>query len=208
VRWETWTLFLVTETALCLVPGPAVLLVLSQGLTRGARASLWSSFGILLGNTVYFLLSATGVSALLLASYDLFFAIRWVGAAYLLWLGITTFFGRSRVLSVTPASGAADGRARMLANGFLLQVTNPKALVFFSALLPQFVDPHGGVPAQVAVLGVTSVVVELCVLAAYGVLAGRATALATRPRFATITNRVAGSLLVTAGVGTAALRRP
>lgn len=80
--------------------------------------------------------------------------------------------------------------------------------MFFSALLPQLVDPRGSVPAQVAILALTSVVVELCVLAAYGALAGRATSLATRARFAVITNRVAGSLLVTAGVRTAALRRP
>jgi len=208
VSWETWSFFLVTETALCLTPGPAVLLVLSQGLTRGALASLWSSFGILLGNSLYFVLSATGVSALLLASYDLFLAIRRVGAAYLVWLGVTTFVGRSRVLSVTPERDLARGRARMLGNGFLLQVTNPNALVFYTALLPQFVEPHGNVPAQVAILGVTGVVVELAVLAGYGALAGRATSLAAQPRFATVTNRVAGSLLVTAGVGTAALRRP
>jgi homoserine/homoserine lactone efflux protein len=91
-------------------------------------------------------------------------------------------------------------------NGFVLQAANPKALLFFTALLPQFIDPTGNVPAQVMVLGVTSVVVEFSVLAAYGTLAGRATALASRPRFATLTNRVAGSL-VTAGVGTAAIRQ-
>ena len=206
MTWETWSLFLVTLTALCLTPGPAVLLVISQGLTRGARASLWSNYGILLGNAFYFALSASSVGVVLLASRDLFFAIRWVGAAYLVWLGVTTFLGRSRVLSVTPEGQLVGGRARMLGNGLLLQLTNPTAPVFFAALLPQFVDPRGNVPAQFAVLGGTSVVVELGVLAGYGALAGRAAVLAAQPRFATLTNRVAGVLLVTAGVGTAALR--
>lgn len=206
--WHTWSLFLVTETMLCLTPGPAVLLVLSQGLSRGALASIWSNLGILAGNGFYFVLSASGLGAIVATSHDLFTAVRWLGAAYLVWLGVTTFRGRSSVLSVAPARDARGGsRGRMFLNGFVLQAANPKALVFFTALLPQFIDPSGDVALQVAVLAVTSVVVEFFVLAAYGALAGRATSLASRPRFAVATNRIAGSLLMAAGVGTAAVRR-
>jgi homoserine/homoserine lactone efflux protein len=203
LRWETWALYLVTETTLCLTPGPAVLLVLSQGLSRGSLASIWSGLGILAGNTFYFILSATGLGMVVAASHDLFSAVRWIGAAYLVWLGVRTFRGHASVSAVRAAGDAGW----MFVNGFILQAANPKALLFFTALLPQFIDPAGNVPAQVVVLGVTSVVVESCVLAAYGALAGQATALAARPRFAMPTNRIAGSLLITAGVGTAAIRR-
>jgi threonine/homoserine/homoserine lactone efflux protein len=207
MSFEVWIVFVVTETALCLTPGPAVLLVLSQALMRGTTTSLWSNAGILAGNTFYFVLSATGLGAVLLASYDVFFAIKWLGAAYLVWIGVSTFLGGSATMSI-PVSGARGGRgARALADGFMLQVANPKALVFFTALLPQFIDPSGSVAWQVTILAVTSVVIEFFVLAGYGTLAGRFTGRAIQPRFATLTNRVAGSLLVTAGAGMATLRR-
>jgi len=207
MAWEVWLLFALTETALCFTPGPAVLLVVSQGLARGARASIWPNLGILAGNTLYFVLSATSLGALLVASYELFAAIRWVGAAYLIWLGVAAFRGRSTVLSVAPAAGAPLRARRMFVNGFVLQVANPKALVFFTALLPQFIDPRGSLVAQVAILAVTSVVIEFCVLLAYGASAGRVTTLAARPPFATLANRLAGTMLIAAGVGTAAIRR-
>src|SRR5205085_8411867 len=88
---ETWVLFTLTEAALCVTPGPAVLLVLSQGLTRGTRASVAANLGILTGNACYFALSATGLGAVLVASYEVFSLIRWLGAAYLVWLGISAF---------------------------------------------------------------------------------------------------------------------
>jgi homoserine/homoserine lactone efflux protein len=204
---EIWLLFAVTETVLCFTPGPAVLLVLAQGLARGTASSIWANLGILAGNTLYFVLSATSLGALLVASYELFALIRWGGAAYLIWLGVTTFFGRSSMLSVAPADVTVRSRGQIFVNGFVLQAANPKALVFFTALLPQFIDPRGGVVAQVAILAVTSVVIEFLVLLAYGALAGRLTSWAARPRFRTLANRVAGSMLVTAGVGTPALRR-
>lgn len=207
MRWETWTVFVATETVLCLVPGPAVLLVLSQALARGGPASLWSSLGILAGNTAYFILSATSLGAVILASYDLFFAVRWLGAGYLVWLGVTTFFGRSSVLSVSPASDTRAGRGRMFWNGFVLQASNPKALLFFTALLPQFIDPHGPVALQVAILAVTSVGIEFVVLGAYGFTAARASRWASRTEAARLTNRVAGSLLIAAGAGMALIRR-
>jgi threonine/homoserine/homoserine lactone efflux protein len=204
---ETWALFAITETALCFTPGPAVLLVLSQGLTRGTGASIYSNLGILAGNACYFALSATGLGAVLLASYELFSAIRWLGAAYLVWLGVTAFFGTSTVIAVGPVTGAPTSRARTFLNGLVLQVANPKALVFFVALLPPFIDPRGSVLVQVAILGATSVVIEFFVLLAYGALSGRLTSVAARPRFQRLANRVAGTMLIAAGVSVARVHR-
>jgi threonine/homoserine/homoserine lactone efflux protein len=200
-------MFFLVETALCLTPGPAVLLVLSQALTRGSSRAVWSIGGIIAANTVYFVLSATGIGAILLASYQLFFAIKWLGAAYLLWLGVSAFFGKSKVLSVGRDERAPVSSARMFLNGFILQMANPKALVFFTALLPQFINPRAAVIPQVAILALTSVVVEFFVQLFYAVLAGRVTHLATQPRFAAVTNRISGTLLVGAGIGMAAIRR-
>ncbi len=205
MSWGTWVAFTITETVLCLTPGPAVLFVMAQGLGRDARAALAAATGILAGNGVYFVLSATGLGAVLLASYELFSAIKWAGAAYLVWLGVRTFRSRA-ALGVERAAGDA-GIGALVGRGFAVQVANPKALVFFTALLPQFIDPHAPVVAQVVVLGVTSLLVELAVLGTYGTVAARATRLAARPGFLTATNRVAGTLLVGAGLRMAALHR-
>jgi len=206
MNWETWALFAVTEAVLCLTPGPAVLLVLSQALGRGTWSSVWSNLGILAGNTMYFALSATSLGALLLASYELFSIVRWVGAAYLIWLGISVFRGTSRVFSPQPSDGLAIRRGRIFVNGFVLQASNPKALVFFTALLPQFIDPRGSVTLQVTILAVTSVMIEFFALLGYGALAGRLTTLARRPGFARLANWTGGSMLIGAGVGMARLR--
>jgi threonine/homoserine/homoserine lactone efflux protein len=207
MTWQIWSAFVVIETALCLTPGPAVLLVLSQALTRGTAKTIWSIVGILAANTTYFILSATGIGAILLASYDLFFAIKWLGAAYLVWLGISAFLGKSKTLSVREGAAASAPGRRLFLNGFILQMSNPKALLFFTALLPQFIDPRSAVVPQVAILAITSVVIEFVVQLFYAVLAGRAAVLASQPRYARIADRVSGSLLIGAGIGMAALRR-
>jgi homoserine/homoserine lactone efflux protein len=207
MSWTTWWAFVVVEAALCLTPGPAVLLVLSQALTRGSLRAIWSIGGILAANTLYFVLSATGVGAVLMASYDLFFAVKWIGAAYLVWLGIAAFRGKSPMLSVRQADAAPVSGFRLFLNGFVLQMANPKALMFFTAMLPQFIDPHAAIVPQVVILAATSVVIEFFVQLFYAVLAGRVTHLATRPRFAAVTNRIAGTLLMGAGIGMAAIRK-
>ncbi len=207
MTWQIWSAFFVIETALCLTPGPAVLLVLSQALTRGASKTIWSIGGIIAANTVYFVLSATGVGAILMASYDLFFAIKWLGAAYLVWLGVSAFLGRSKTLSVRAGDGRPVASSRLFLNGFILQMSNPKALVFFTALVPQFLNPHAPLAPQVAILALTSMAIEFCVQLSYALLAGRAAHLAAQPRFARLTDRVAGTLLIGAGIGMAAIRR-
>jgi len=207
MTWQVWSAFFVVETALCLTPGPAVLFVLSQALSRGTLKTIWPIGGILAANTTYFILSATGVGAILMASYDLFFAIKWIGAAYLVWLGVHAFFGASRVLSIRGGDTKPVGGPRLLLDGFILQMANPKAVVFFTALLPQFINPHAAIVLQVAILALTSVVIEFFVQLIYAALAGRVSHLASQPRFARVTDRVAGSLLIGAGIGMAAIRR-
>lgn len=198
-----WMLFAVTETLLCLSPGPAVLFVISHGLARGGMASLWANLGILSGNTFYFLLSALGLGAMLLASHGLFSIIRYAGAAYLTVLGIQTIRGAGLALNDTAAAERTHSGWRTWARGFALQVANPKALIFFVALLPQFIDAAMPVAPQVAILATTSVLIEFVVLGGYGYLAGRASALAHRPRFVKQTNLASGVMLIVAGAGAA-----
>ena len=113
ISLQTWALFCVTETVLCFTPGPAVLLVVSLALTRGTRAGLAASLGILAANALYFLLSATGLGAVLLASAELFFLIK-VGAAYLLWMGLRML---ARAQPLTAGDTPARRRSRRCGTG-------------------------------------------------------------------------------------------
>lgn len=203
MSFDTWLFFSGTEALLCLTPGPAVLFVLSHGLSQGGRASLWANAGILSGNAFYFLLSALGLGAVLLASHEVFTAIKLVGAGYLLYLGVRTILGLGLGLRPDGVVPAATRDWATLGRGFALQAANPKALMFFAALLPQFLDPTRSIGSQILILGVTSVIIEFVVLAGYGYLAAGAAAIAHEPRFVSLTNRISGGMLVAAGAGLA-----
>ena len=196
---RVWFFFVVTEAVLCLTPGPAVLFVVSCGLARGGRAALWGNAGILSANTFYFVVSAFGLGAVLLGSHELFTIVKYVGAGYLVWLGIRTIRGAGLALTTDSEAQPTVHRWRMLARGFVLQAANPKALLFFVALLPQFIDIHQAIAPQVFILAVTSAAVEFLILGGYGYFAGRAAALAREARFVTATNRASGGLLVATG---------
>src|SRR5262249_35905060 len=130
MSWATWGLFVVTEFALCATPGPAVLFILSQGLRHGGRRSLWANLGILVGDSFYFLLSATGLGALLVASHGLFLALKWCGAAYLIYLGLRMILTPGQ-LSPVQQTATARRDWDVLRQGFVLQVSNPKALLYY-----------------------------------------------------------------------------
>ena len=198
VNWDTYWLYVATEAALSLSPGPAVMLVIAYGLALGARRSVWASLGILSANGLYFALSATGLGALLAASEAFFQAVKWAGAAYLVYLGLSALLGRPSPITVSrPTARAVSPRAVYL-SGLTLQLANPKTLVFFAAILPQFVDPRLPIGAQMAWLAAGSVIPEFFILAGYGFAASRAARLATDPRFARITDRAAGLLVLAA----------
>jgi homoserine/homoserine lactone efflux protein len=207
MTWQIWLLFVMTEAVICITPGPAVLYVLSQAIRRGPGKSVWGTWGILSANTLYFILSATSLGAVIVASYKLFFVVKWLGAAYLVYLGLRSFFAKTSVLALPESSADLRSGPRILRDGFFLQAANPKAILFFTAILPQFIDAHHNVAFQIFILGISSVLVEFVILFVYGQLAGRALSTARSPRFEKLTNRIAGSLLIGAGVGLARLRR-
>jgi len=199
MTWTTWWIFACTEAVLCLTPGPAVLYVLSSALEAGARKSIASNLGILTANAVYFALSATGIGAVLLSS-KLFFTVKWIGAGYLVFLGARSLFGHNDAVSAPSRAVIERKSYHLFLNGITLQMSNPKAIVFFAALLPQFLNPHAAIIPQIVILGATSAAIEFCILLGYGI-AGSSIA----PRYARWTNRIAGGLLIGAGAGLATL---
>lgn len=202
---ETWILFCATETVLCFIPGPAVLCVVSAALARGARRGFHASLGILAANTAYFALSATGLGAVLLASRPVFVTIKWMGAAYLVFLGLRMTFARLRTatLSETPSAGNERGS---FWNGFVVQAANPKALIFFTALLPQFINPDAAVAPQIGILAASSIVIELGVLSIYVAACHNARRWVRGGRLERVLERVGGGLLILAGARLAVMR--
>jgi homoserine/homoserine lactone efflux protein len=203
---EAWLLFCATETVLCLSPGPSALLVTSLALTRGRAASVVATAGVLAANAVYFAISASGLAAVHSLSAEVFLAIKWAGAAYLVWLGGRTIVRSFRRRAAEPRAPAASSVRRSFWQGLVAQGANPNLLAYFTAILPQFVDPGRPLAGQVAILACSSFVVEFTVLSVYAALAHRAGRLAA-PRSRVVAERVGGGLLVAAGAGLATLRR-
>jgi homoserine/homoserine lactone efflux protein len=200
-------LFCATTTVLCFTPGPAVLLVISQSLTRGARAGVLASLGICSTNAGYFALSATSLGAVLVASWEVFSVIKWVGAGYLLWIGARMVFARRQdgLLLDTATTPPSARRAYPLA--VLTQGANPKALVFFTAIVPQFVNPAVALLPQMLILGVTTVVIEFVVLSLYVATSQTARTWVIEAQRTAALRRIGGACLMAAGVRLALVRR-
>jgi homoserine/homoserine lactone efflux protein len=177
MTFNTWLLFLAMETALSLSPGPAVFYVVSQGARGSLRRAMPAAAGIISANAIYFTLSATSLGAIIAASARFFLIAKWAGAAYLIYLGVKALrsAGASHAVDLqVPESGDKGDRRRVYLGALTLQLANPKALLFFLALLPQFIDPTKAVVPQMLILAATSMLPEFCILLGYGWLAHRA----------------------------------
>ena len=193
---HTLILFALTEAAMALSPGPAVLLAMSYGSRHGIRGAAVGAAGIELGNATWFVFSAAGLTTLLLASSTAFAIIKWAGAAYLLYLGVRLLFSRGHAPDSTTMPVP---QGRLVAQGFLTQMSNPKAMIFFGALLPQFIDPAAPFAVQFLVLGVMTLAIDYSALILYGWLADRGARMAGGPKLLRWFDRVAGAFLLGAG---------
>ena len=203
---ETWLAFCATETVLCFTPGPAVLFVVSVALARGARPGMAAASGILTTNVCYFALSATGIAAVILASGRVFAWLRWVGAFYLVGVGLRMLLSRPDAACAEPTDAPPPQPVqRAFLRALVVQGANPKALIFFVALLPQFIDASAPVGSQLFALGASSTVIEFFVLLLYVAVASRARRLAGA-RLAGPLERIGGGFLLAAGARLALLR--
>ncbi len=156
---NTWLLFLVAVLGLSLTPGPNGLLALSHGALYGHRKTLFTISGGVLGFTLLMALSMLGIGTLLQASAQALSILKWLGGAYLIWLGIQLWRAPPLHLSMAERAGESSG-FRLLRQGLLSAVSNPKVILFFGAFLPQFLNPKADLGLQFAVMALTFAVVE------------------------------------------------
>jgi threonine/homoserine/homoserine lactone efflux protein len=174
--WSTFAGFVLASFILVIVPGPSVLFVISRGVALGRKAAVLTVLGNEIGLFVQVLFVAAGIGAVVQRSVVAFEVLRLAGAAYIVYLGVQAIRHRRALSSVLDVT-ATRGSRHIVREGFIVGVTNPKAIVFFTAVLPQFVDPDGAaMPLQMAVLGLVSVTVAFVCDSAWGVLAGTARA--------------------------------
>ena len=196
MQFETWLLFLVTAIGMSLTPGPNGLLALTHGAIHGNQKTLWTISGGVVGFAVVIALCMFGIGALVKSSVVWLTVLKVIGGAYLIWLGIKLW--RSPPISLSADMARAEARGLTLfRSGFFTAATNPKGLLFFSALLPQFIDPHRSLAIQFLMIGATYAFVEFTVEYLYAATAHR-----IRPWLARVGrrfNQVCGGIFVAVG---------
>ena len=199
----TYGLFILTALALLAIPGPAVLYVVSRSIDQGRSAGLASVAGITTGTVVHVTLAAVGLSSLVLASKVAFDSVRYAGAAYLIFLGVRRLITRQTDDGVEPA--APRTRRDLYTQGIVVNITNPKTIVFIFAFIPQFVDVNAGhVWLQIIALGVTFATLGFLSDSCYAFVAGSiADRLRGTPVIARIERWFGGTVLIGLGVAAA-----
>jgi threonine/homoserine/homoserine lactone efflux protein len=201
--------FSVAAFILIVVPGPSVLFVVSRGVALGRRAAVVTAIGNAVGIYLQVVAVALGVGAVIERSVMVLSAIRLLGAAYLVYLGVQAVRHRRALASVLDVGAAAPERRSLALEGFLVGVSNPKWIVFFTAILPQFIDPGGApVPLQMVALGAIAVAIAVVSDSTWGMAAGTArTWLARSPRRLEALGGVGGLTMIGLGVRLAATGR-
>lgn len=200
MSFETWAAFAAASSVLLVIPGPTVLLVVSYALGQGWRTALPMAIGVALGDFTAMTLSMLGLGALLATSATLFTILKWIGAAYLVYLGIK-LWRAGGTLDAAPRTDAVSA-AKMLGHAWLVTALNPKSITFFVAFLPAFLDPKADFLTQMLVFETTFLVLAFANAFGYALVASRARRLASDPRAIGVVNKVGGGLLVGAGVAT------
>jgi homoserine/homoserine lactone efflux protein len=201
-----WITYLVATFVLSLSPGPGVFASISSGLHHGFRLGLWNGVGMQAAILILVGIVSFGLGAILIASETLFTMVKWIGVAYLVYLGIVTWRA--------PAKGfrdEGDDHARtpreVFMRGFLVNITNPKGIIFFAAIFPQFIDVARAQAPQYAILAATTIAVDLAVMLGYTALAAKVLRVMRDPARLRWVNRTLGGAFVAAGAALASFHR-
>jgi threonine/homoserine/homoserine lactone efflux protein len=203
MNWHLFSAFLLITLILVLTPGPIVTLVISTGATRGAMAGLMTVAGSTVGNALLITAIALGLSVVIEHAATIFEWLRWIGAAYLIWLGIQAWRHAGGEAAVVEQRGHVYFR-----RGFLAAITNPKTIAFFTAFLPQFVDPSLPAGHQLFVMCSVAVTMATVTDCGWAVLAGAGRTFFLRRASAKWLGRISGLALIGGGIWLSLARRP
>ena len=202
--WTLYLAFVAATAALILLPGPSVMTIVANSIAYGPKRGLATVAGTSAAIAVFLSLTTVGMTSLVMAASHWFEWLRWIGAAYLIYLGVQQW----RAEPVTDGSaGPPIALSRAFLQGFVVSATNPKVLLFYVAFLPQFVDPEMPVLPQMALLSVTFLVIAFTFDSCFALAAGRIRPFFTSERRARLQNCLTGSLLIGAGLWLAFARR-
>jgi len=203
---STWLTYFAATIVLSLSPGPGVFSSISSGMHHGFRLGVWNGIGMQFANLFIAIGVALGLGAILLASETLFTIVKWLGVIYLVYLGITTWRAPAKTFEEDNTDTGTTAR-EIFMHGFFVNATNPKGIIFFAAILPQFVDvAHPQFP-QYAIFAGTTFAVDVVVMAGYTALAARVLKLMRDPSQIRLVNRTIGGAFIAAGVALASFRR-
>ncbi|NLS13645.1 homoserine/homoserine lactone efflux protein [Vibrio sp. SM6] len=194
---HVWLAYLVTAIVFSLAPGSGTVNSISNGLAYGTRRSLGAIVGLQIGLAIHIVLVGAGIGALVAQSTTAFVAIKWIGAAYLVWLGVQKWRDSGQ-LQANTATEVSSGWL-LLRKAIFINLTNPKSIVFLVALFPQFIDPMGDKWLQLLVLGITTIVVDGIVMFGYTSLAAQMGRFIRSERVMSRINKVFGSMFVGCG---------
>ena len=203
---SVWITYFIATIILSLSPGPGVFSSISSGLHHGFRLGLWNGVGMQAANMILVGIVSLGLGAILLASETLFALVKWFGVAYLVYLGVVTWRAPARGFQDNPHDEAQTPRDVFL-RGFFVNITNPKGIIFFAAILPQFIDVARPQLQQYAILAATTFAVDLVAMWGYTALAARVLRVMRDPGQLRWVNRGLGGAFVAAGVALASFRR-
>ena len=202
---DLYLAFIAASAIVLMVPGPTVMLIVAHALKEGPRATLPTTLGVVAGDALAVTVTLVGLGALLAASAMLFDVLKWLGAAYLVWLGIRTLMEKPAATENAAARPAASSR-RIAGRAFIVTALNPKSIAFFVAFLPQFVDPAAALAPQLLLMGITFVALAGLNTLAYAFAASRIARHLTRPLWQSAMRWSSGLVLIGAGLMTAAMR--
>ncbi|EBA18566.1 transmembrane efflux protein, homoserine/threonine (RhtB) family [Roseobacter sp. SK209-2-6] len=209
MEFDLWLAFAAASTALLLVPGPTVLLVLSYALSKGRPVAVSSALGVALGDLIAMTASLAGLGALILASASLFALLKWIGAAYLIWMGVKLWRSAGKAEGLVQEGINPDVTpAGVFRHAAVVTALNPKSIAFFIAFVPQFLRPAENLAPQFGILIATFVILAGVNALAYALLADRMRVWIARPSVTAHLTRAGGLALAAMGLATAFLRRP
>lgn len=199
MNFELYSLFFVTTVLLIMVPGPSAMVAASQGGALQSKRAALGVLGIASGDAVFFALSATGIATLILASSTLFLVIKWLGVAFLVYLGLMALFAKGSSLRLGGLKTSNQPK-KLFVQGLAIQMSNPKALMYFSALLPQFIDPNEPIFTQLMLMGATVFIADLLVYSGYAYLGAHLARQPLKSWVVHLVNKTAGLALLYTGI--------